>query len=154
MFYLRVTGEVYSVTNIEYCEDSVLATNLETGLKYLIPKDELTSNVVTEEGEQPLFKEIDFTKLLNSFSSQSLIDELLRRGDLPEGVEVNSNCVIEECYKICRRLSPNNYSHLMKPNTFTEDYNKALSSLSFYRSTEPSPENIFIVHTRSTVLED
>lgn len=153
MFYLRITGEIYDVSKLEYC-DAYVATNLESGLKYLIPKDELTSKVTTDEGEKPLFEPVDFKNILKSFSSEDLLNELVRRGELPEGSKIKSDCIIEEYYKICRKVAPNNYPHILKPNTFTEDYNKAVESLAFYRSTESSPENLYIVCTRSTVLED
>lgn len=153
MLYLRVTGELYDVITLENSEN-VVAKDLKSGASYLFSLDELTVKVQTEEGEKPLFTPINTKMPLKAFSSKDLIDELVVRGEVPEGAEIKSNDIIEENYKICRKVAPDVYNHLMKPNTFTESYSKAVESLSFYRSTEPSPENLYIICTRSTVLKD
>lgn len=151
--YLRATGEIYQVEEL-LNDDCLIARNLATGGCYLFSKENFNSKVVIDGEEKPLFQPINPVCPLKAFSSEELVNELARRGKLPEEAEVKASCIVEETYKICRKLSEDNYVHLMKAGSTTSNYDKAVQSLDFFRSTEPNPENLYIVCMRSTVLMD
>ena len=149
MYYLKATGEIYNISNFGNTSDFVLATD-PLGFNTLLSKEDLCSKVLVNNEEKPLFRPLDLGNVVSSLSSEDLLKELEKRGDSSK----KAGNVFDEYYTICRKKSPAEYVHIMKENTFTNDYKKAQESLAFYRSVESHPENLFIVCTRSIVFDD